>query len=181
MEFAKYIKRATVLFLIIVALVSYGIYDVHNRHPEDPWHKFWLPRTYDPRKVPGTLQFPWRRDDREAPLHACDSPDRIPDNYCVYLRYGYPLETHKLFVANFVDLDTTIDQISPQTDRHGTFYWAVLNETGLVAVRDDLGVDMVVCDQYVRPAGTASSQKYKDHHEVEQELRDVVDDHVDEG
>jgi hypothetical protein len=179
MDFAKYIKRAAVLFLIGAAIVSYGIYDVHNRHQEDPWRKFWIPRTYDPRKVPGTPQFPWRRDDREAPLHGCDSPDRIPDNYCVYLRYSYPLKTHKLFVGNFVDLDTTIDQISPQTDRHGIFYWAVLNETGLAAVRDDLGVDMVECDQYIHLIEPVSSQKYEDYHDVEQELRNVAVDHVD--
>lgn len=83
-----------------------------------------------------------------APLHHCSdgAPRNTNVEYMVYLHRGYGLEQHKHALQGQVDLGQAIRDVW----RHGDELWelnyaAKLNETGLAAVRADVGVDLVEC------------------------------------
>lgn len=84
----------------------------------------------------------------EAALHNCDIPTRIWQSYFVFLHSGYPLESHKQAIGLNVDLDSAIQRIYPEDSSHGLFYFVEdLNDDSLLAIRRDVGVDFVECNQ----------------------------------
>ena len=88
-----------------------------------------------------------------APLECNSEADAVvPERYTVYLHRGYSLLQHKHTLRDLVDLDQAIDHEVPGSGPDKvfeTFYSARLNEAALAAVRADLGVDMVACEQNV--------------------------------
>lgn len=85
-----------------------------------------------------------------APMHACDIPaeEIIPQSYIVFLHRGYTLEEHKRTIGGAVDFDT-VTHIFPEHRIHGLYYAIELEDHELVAVRADIGVDMVECNMRV--------------------------------
>ena len=81
----------------------------------------------------------------------CDGPaeDLVPYSYAVFLHQGYSLDQHKPAIGVGVDFDSAIKFVFPETARHGPYYHADLDDGVLMAVRADLGVDMVVCNAKV--------------------------------
>ena len=84
--------------------------------------------------------------DYEATLYCSDDLTRIPDEYFVYLHFGYSLEQHKQEVGGGADLDLPVSSLFPETANYGHYYFARLDDAGLAAVRADIGVDMVECN-----------------------------------
>ncbi len=86
----------------------------------------------------------------EAPLHLCDSVnDPVPHSYFIFLHMGYTLEQHAQAVGHGTDLNSDIEHIFPETDRHGLYYSVELDDASLDLVRADIGVDMVECNMRV--------------------------------
>ena len=90
----------------------------------------------------------------QAPLLSCDGPseDIVPQSYVVFLHYGCSLEQHKQTVSEGADLDSAIRFVFPETDFHGLYYHAYLDDGPLAAVRSDIVVDMVECSVRPHPA-----------------------------
>jgi hypothetical protein len=149
----------SVFFIFCMAAICYTFFEAHVLRAgpwRERWFQFWFPKypTYDARKIPGNPAFPTRKSGLEAPLRLCDDLTKvIPDHYTVYLHYDHSMEEHKQTVGNATDLDTAMDDMFPASVDsetamilRGTDYFAKLDDTGLAAVRADLGVDLVECE-----------------------------------
>lgn len=87
----------------------------------------------------------------QAPMIACDVPTEeiVHQSYIVFLHQGCSLEQHKRAVAEGADLDSAIISVFPETDYHGLYYRAKLDDDALATVRADVVVDMVECNRKV--------------------------------
>lgn len=88
-----------------------------------------------------------------APMDGCDdAEDVVPDEYKVFLHKGFSLDSHKAFASEAVDLNLAIRSILNETVTYGLHNHAHLGKDALAAVRDDIGVDLVLCDAHAHPA-----------------------------
>nr|POE63504.1 hypothetical protein CFP56_04407 [Quercus suber] len=91
-------------------------------------------------------------DSYTAPMLGRDDPKEvIPDDYQVFLHIGYSLDHHKRFVGEAVNFDSAIRSVLNETATHGLLYRAHLDQAAVAAVRADIGVDLLNCDQLAHP------------------------------